>query len=209
MMLGARTGALSPSGAPLPYDAEVEWLRGDGMSYIDTGYIADENTGYAVDLSCDGIDFSYENCIIGVIIPSHCITMRYSKSRADFYFRGHHFIYDVAISEFDSYKRNNISLNILGDGKALINGVLVNSFSLDKRMSNSKSVFLFAGNYSSPYGITMSKIYSAKIYENGEIALDLVPVRVGSVGFMYDRVSGQLFGNSNTGAFIIGPDKTT
>ena len=28
-------------------------------------------------------------------------------------------------------------------------------------------------------------------------------------GAMYDRVSGQLFRNAGTGAFIIGPDKTT
>ena len=30
-----------------------------------------------------------------------------------------------------------------------------------------------------------------------------------SEGAMYDKVSGQLFGNSGTGAFVIGPDKTT
>lgn len=28
-------------------------------------------------------------------------------------------------------------------------------------------------------------------------------------GAMYDRVSGQLYRNAGTGAFIIGPDKTT
>ena len=38
--------------------------------------------------------------------------------------------------------------------------------------------------------------------------LDIIPVRVGDVGYLYDRVSGQLFGNSGTGAFIVGPDKT-
>ena len=39
--------------------------------------------------------------------------------------------------------------------------------------------------------------------------LDIIPVRVGDVGYLYDRVSGQLFGNSGTGEFIVGPDKTT
>ena len=43
----------------------------------------------------------------------------------------------------------------------------------------------------------------------GVSIFDFIPVRVGSIGYMYDRVSGQLFGNSGTGAFIIGPDKTT
>ena len=37
---------------------------------------------------------------------------------------------------------------------------------------------------------------------------DFIPVRVGDIGYLYDRMSGQLFGNQGTGAFIIGPDKT-
>ena len=38
--------------------------------------------------------------------------------------------------------------------------------------------------------------------------MDLIPVRVGQVGYMYDKVSRQLFGNSGTGNFILGNDKT-
>ena len=37
---------------------------------------------------------------------------------------------------------------------------------------------------------------------------DFIPVRKGTFGYTYDRIAGQLFGNSGTGAFIIGPDKT-
>ena len=33
-----------------------------------------------------------------------------------------------------------------------------------------------------------------------------IPVRVGQVGYLYDKVSGQLFGNQGTGAFVVGPD---
>ena len=39
-----------------------------------------------------------------------------------------------------------------------------------------------------------------------EIVLDLIPVRVGNVGHMYDRVSGKLFGNAGTGDFAVGDD---
>ena len=38
------------------------------------------------------------------------------------------------------------------------------------------------------------------------LELDLIPVRIGTVGYMYDRVSGQLFGNMGTGDFVLGPD---
>ena len=36
---------------------------------------------------------------------------------------------------------------------------------------------------------------------------DFIPVRVGSTGYLYDKVSGQLFGNAGTGDFVLGPDK--
>jgi len=36
--------------------------------------------------------------------------------------------------------------------------------------------------------------------------MDLIPVRVGQVGYMYDKISNKLFGNSGTGSFILGPD---
>ena len=38
--------------------------------------------------------------------------------------------------------------------------------------------------------------------------LDMIPVRVGQVGYMYDRVSKTLFGNSGTGSFTLRPDVT-
>jgi hypothetical protein len=35
-----------------------------------------------------------------------------------------------------------------------------------------------------------------------------VPVKDNGVGYMYDKVSGQLFGNAGTGSFILGNDKS-
>ena len=36
----------------------------------------------------------------------------------------------------------------------------------------------------------------------------MIPVRVGQVGYMYDRVSKTLFGNAGTDSFVLGPDVT-
>lgn len=52
-----------------------------------------------------------------------------------------------------------------------------------------------------------AKLFSFQAYIGDTLSLDLVPIRVGQVGYMYDKVSGQLFGNSGTGNFILGPDK--
>ena len=38
-MIAAHQTMLAPQGAPLPYDAEVEYLESTGTQYIDTGYI--------------------------------------------------------------------------------------------------------------------------------------------------------------------------
>ena len=49
-------------------------------------------------------------------------------------------------------------------------------------------------------------VYSCQFYDGNSIICDLVPVRVEQVGYMYDRVSGELFGNAGTGDFVLGPD---
>lgn len=53
-----------------------------------------------------------------------------------------------------------------------------------------------------------TRCYSCYAMRGAERVLDLMPVRDNGEGAMYDRVSGQLFRNAGTGAFIIGPDKT-
>lgn len=52
------------------------------------------------------------------------------------------------------------------------------------------------------------KFYYAKIWDNGTLVRDYIPVRVGTTGYMYDKVSGQLFGNAGSGSFTYGNDVT-
>jgi hypothetical protein len=46
-----------------------------------------------------------------------------------------------------------------------------------------------------------------KIWDGESLLIHLIPVRVGQVGYMYDKISGQLFGNVGTGSFFLGLDK--
>lgn len=48
--------------------------------------------------------------------------------------------------------------------------------------------------------------YAFKISSGGVVTHDLIPVRRGNVGYMYDRTTNKLFGNSGTGDFVLGPD---
>ena len=51
------------------------------------------------------------------------------------------------------------------------------------------------------------RIYSFRVSEGGVLRFDGIPVRKGTTGYLYDRVSKQLFGNAGTGDFVLGPDK--
>jgi hypothetical protein len=50
-------------------------------------------------------------------------------------------------------------------------------------------------------------IYSFAVVREGKTLVDLIPVRKGSEGCFYDRVSGTIIRNQGTGAFVVGPDK--
>jgi len=61
-----------------------------------------------------------------------------------------------------------------------------------------------------------NKNWKFRLYEfwitdaNGNQKLDLVPVRLGKNGYLYDIVSKKLYGNSGTEAdFVLGPDITS
>lgn len=66
-------------------------------------------------------------------------------------------------------------------------------------------LFLFSASTASSYYFE-GYLYFLKIYKSGQLVRDLVPVRIGTTGYMYDTVSGELFGNSGTGSFVLGAD---
>ena len=74
------------------------------------------------------------------------------------------------------------------------------------------SMHLFAVNTEGNASITrtgtsMLKIAYFKLKTStGILIRDCIPVRIGTIGYMYDRVSGKLFGNDGTGEFELGDD---
>ena len=65
------------------------------------------------------------------------------------------------------------------------------------------NAYLFAVNQAGSAAFPAKmRLYAATIGDKR----DFVPVRVGNAGYLYDRVSGQLFANAGTGSFAVGPD---
>jgi hypothetical protein len=51
------------------------------------------------------------------------------------------------------------------------------------------------------------RIYGAKFWDGDTLIRDYIPVKLGSVGALYDKVTGEYYYNKGTGEFILGPEK--
>ena len=105
----------------------------------------------------------------------------------------------------------DIKLNYLNDKKYIAtNGnstVNVSLPSLSFVPAYNIRLFGSAGVVAS-YSKWSGKINYVKITQGDALVMDLIPVRIGQVGYMYDKISRQLLANAGTGDFILGADKT-
>ena len=175
------------SGKRLPYDAEVEFLESTGTQWIDTGlnYFADFEVGIK-------LRTSVPNKALGTGI-SMCL-QRYSANNPywDLQISGRSYRSSASIVDYHvmSWK----------GGVFAADGVTVYTVS-NPFASGTMMLFGVGGQ---PYP---NMIYTCKLWDaNGTLVRDFIPVRKGTVGYLYDRVSGKLFGNAGTGAFGYGND---
>ena len=193
---------------PLPYDAEVEYLATTGTQYIRTGVVPNglnvfkfaamipiqggsDRAVFAVDSGAAGRD--------GVSVSI------YNNNTIFGYKNGYTIVAQPPFTK-KSY--------VIDGGEFYIDGTLVADRGT-ARCENNNEIVLFAWNRNGSV-LQVSgevRIYNFKAYdENNDLIRDFVPVRFtnelgNSEGAMYDRVSGQLFGNAGSGVFTIGPDK--
>lgn len=194
---------------PLPYDAEVEYLESTGTQWIDTGVIIPPD-----------VDFEFTGSIVRDI-TNGCI---FGETN-DFGWRANNPGYALAASangriylRYGNSTDTAIGLTSIGLGNTFTVSLSGTSFQINSqsvatvaRISSFdrpvSSMGVFRRNFG---GTSQENTFSAIRINNMKFGtlLDYIPVRVGGVGYMYDRVSGELFGNAGTGAFIVGPDKT-
>ena len=195
----------------LPYDAEVEYLESTGTQYIKTDIIPAIGYTYKMMFRSTGVvDYGY---LFGVNWRDDTGTakffgLRRFASQARFQSLGfsiktvpyeEDIDYDITINGGEAGDLNKFKL---ADGRV---------FSHNSKISVSPRLpmnLLAVNNISTVAYKNKVLLYSFSIEANSKTILDLIPVRVGDVGYMYDRVSGQFLGNAGTGDFIIGPDKT-
>lgn len=178
---------------------EIEYLESSGIQYIDTGILPQDNEIIKVTFQFVGLQ---SNIIFGSRISSGGgkITIGSGSSGTQIYAALGN-AYNPVISSFDQ-NEHTVILDT-GTGYASIDNntpVNVGVFS-----ETNLQYYLFACNQNgSLQFLSTAKIKYLKIGNR----MELIPVRVGSVGYMLDLVSKQLLGNNGTGDFTLGPDKT-
>ena len=187
------------AGRRLPYDAEVEYLQSSGTQWIDTGVNTKQSLKIRAVFETDSTIsyFAY-----GVRAGNSTITCASGTNIETGYVRW-------GESAFaDAVPRGLVDITQYSSG-VIVNGTSYQYNAAQTVVEQSGyTMVIFAGRNSTT-NVTanmVGKFYSCKIWDNGVLVRDFIPVRKGTVGYLYDRVSGKLFGNAGTGDFVLGQD---
>ena len=195
---------------PLPYDAEVECLQSTGTQWIDTGVECTSDCGFSIigEMLEATTDDSFP-VMAGAQLSdwSNWLTIYEGYGSVS--------IGDINIVITRSVnKKINAYLNYMADGKITVETPGPYTTRLYNASSINANIYLFAaGSIEGVECRSKSRVYSMSVSKGQEVIRDFKPVRftneLGQTeGAMYDRVSGALFRNAGTGAFVIGPDKS-
>lgn len=182
----------------LPYDAEIEYLESTGTQYIKTGVQVNQNLKTEVTFQFTDVSGNYGIFGLRWAVNNRRFLAMIIKQKLL-----------VQIGNSGQYNFGYINTNIhtlkTQDGKAsLDDGDYYNALATWSDVTTAMYLFAInttATNTPGVYGKV--RIYNFKV----ENIRDMIPVRVGNVGYMYDKISKRLFGNAGTGDFILGPDK--
>lgn len=193
----------------LPYDAEVEWICSDGETYIDTG-VKPSNT-VRFEIVMDIPELTTGIWPFGAWTSSSAGKMCLFYNKDTKQWRWHFGNTSTAKTEAITVGRYTFD-NHSASAARILNvkhGSTTTSYTnTSNTFTGANNIFLFALNTgtSSANKHADEKLVSAKFWSGSTLIRDYIPVRVGQVGYLYDKVSGELFGNSGSGSFTLGSD---
>lgn len=190
---------------PLPYDAEIEYLYSSGEGqYIDT--LVPYDSTIVVEGSVRLTGTATGNYIFGIYTTVDGSARRwavqcYSTTAVRLHFG--------TVTKVSASFSRGVFHTIRADYRYLtVDGTSTNSKAAKFTPEHDVNIYLFARSVNNNAD-TFRAVYIGdfKIYKGNALVRDFIPVRVGQVGYMYDKVSKQLFGNAGTGSFTLGADK--
>lgn len=180
-----------------PYTHKIEYLQSSGTQYIDTEIIPDANTCFRVDTTITNN---------GDIQMGAYYNMNYRFHMGKY---SNAFSFGIGNKQITpvNHDNNRHTFEINSGGTAKLDDTSYDVGAAYAGTGINHPICLCARNTNGTVDHNIQgNLYSAQIYQGGVLVRDMYPVRVGQVGYMYDRVSKRLFGNSGTGTFTLGPD---
>lgn len=184
---------------------ELQWVKANGNVYLDTTFNPNQNTRVVADVEWDAS-----------ATTSWLFGARNGTNRGAFAFLTYKSAYRA------DYGSATTTLSVLPSGRftvemdknvVKINGETVATAS-SRTFTTNYPMVLFANNTAGTIsGYTTAKLYSLKIYDNGTLVRDYIPVRytddtVTGLIALYDAVLDIVHGPSGSGDFEAGPEKT-
>lgn len=187
---------ISEGSSNLPYDAEIEYIESAGYYDIDAGPYIDtlvnSELGY---IECQLLLYNQPDTGYWRAFGSYN-----SDNLSD------QIILFYTKDPYVGFKLNNVSATNKGHGVITISKTQCSI----PNGGNNFLIFTFKQN-DIIRAFAKMRVYYFKMWNtSNELIRDFIPVRIGQVGYLYDKVSGQLFGNvndSSDGEFILGNDK--
>ena len=194
------------------FDAEIEYIEGDGTQWLDTGTKFKVGTSFYVkfeELEIPETPTAQNRTHIFGVADTNTKRCRLRRLEPDALY----ILYGVD----GAYWSTGIQMKNKGTIEFTYTKDLCtysrsdgatdthNTTTSEQLATNSNITAFYNPNINDTYFI--GRFYAIKIWENDTLVRDMIPVRKGTTGYMYDKVSGNLFGNSGTGDFILGNDK--
>jgi hypothetical protein len=182
---------------PLPYDAELEYLESTGTQWIDT--LIQPTTGYGFELYGGFTNFSNNEFFGGGKDWSNGLGICTHQQNS--------YGIIVGTTEVCTISANN---NVMHQFRVNTDGTVYVDNTYQGVSSTTFPEYTYTMNifrHSATKVPQSEKIYYCKIFNNEGLVFDGIPVRKDGIGYMFDKVTNQLFGNNGTGEFILGPDK--
>ena len=216
---------LSPVFPAVPGAKRIEYLSSDSVNaWIDTGISGISNTEIELKMSFAGTDAATTNEYgvytswsqkVGRRIVTYSECYAFAVSNTDptvFYFPTGASQYAKTLSEkwtidepHTLLLKNNISAEAYIDGDLIANYTAQNNTHLSG-ISYPLCQWKISSNDVHNTIQTPCRLYYAKLWQNDTLVRDYVPIKIGSEGCLYDKVSQTVFHTAGEGAFGCGPD---
>lgn len=206
------TLAYSSGPAPLPYEAEVEWLGSSGTEYIQLPLSVPIGTSLCLDFvmlinrdSSRTTRNRYD--LFGASPAEQMRTYYYSYTSSTTRFTFASSIGGSTTSggwNFNDGKKTTVKFSTEGIWSSDEDGEITNK-TLARPLTAAITAFRIFRGYANSYQYPV-KYYSFKITVGNNVVYDLIPVRKDGVGYLYDKIGGGMYGNVGTGSFTYGSD---